>query len=325
MKFFQKVLNKLNGLHYRQEYLCMAKESFDFPLHTFITNGDQIVQDISNAHLFTGYSPLIYTLYAPINKSGYLRDTIEISLSQKAFLPNEFLPKKDAIALLKLRKIGEWMTADTKICHYEGQEGKHRFLGPFYQYIIGLSNKLYSPKTGNVFLPNDLYKQVQIAYALPRIISLITVSDGREFNLFPTDLHGPVEDQYYVCSLRHQGKACQQVVASRRIVVSRVHSGFYKTVYALGKNHMKGLGPAPDYPFSDQLSASFQLPVPQQVLRYQELEMMDSVDHGIHKLMLFKVRNSQVTSIEPTTLAHVHQVYATWRLKRGLPGNYLMR
>ena len=62
------------------------------------------------------------------------------------------------------------------------------------------------------FLPDNLYKQVQIAYSIPRNISLITVGQNDRFNLFPTDLHGPVNEDHYIISLRHEGKACQQVM-----------------------------------------------------------------------------------------------------------------
>src|SRR5206468_7751300 len=106
----------------------------------------------------------------------------------------------------------------------------HHFLSSFHQYIIGLNNKLYNKKPGNVFLNDNLYKQVQIAYAIPRIISLITVSDEKFYNLFPTDLRGPVNEQYYVSSLRHEGKACRQVETAGRIVISQVDCRFYKTV-----------------------------------------------------------------------------------------------
>ena len=54
MKLLQKILNKLNGLHYPQEYLCLAKESFQQPLHVYIAEGRQIIKDITHFHLFTG-------------------------------------------------------------------------------------------------------------------------------------------------------------------------------------------------------------------------------------------------------------------------------
>jgi hypothetical protein len=246
-------------------------------------------------------------------------------LSQQSFQPNDFFKQKDAIASLSLKMIRKQAAGDIAIFYYEGIKGKHHFLSSFHQYTIGLNNKLYNKKQGNVFLNDNLYKQVQIAYAIPRIISLITVSDGKLYNLFPTDLHGPVGEQYYVSSLRHGGKACRQVETPGRMVISQVDCGIYKTVYALGKNHMQDLKSKEGFPFSESYSAIFQLPLPQPVLYYRELELIESFVHGIHKLFLFKIVSSGLINDEPATLAHIHNTYATWRYNKGLPGNYLLR
>ncbi len=191
--------------------------------------------------------------------------------------------------------------------------------------MIELYNRRYNKKPGNVYLHDNLYRQVQIAYSIPRVISLITVSDGKLFNLFPTDLHGAVNEQYYISSLRHEGKACKQVEASGRVVISQVHCDAYRTVYALGKNHVQELRTKDDLPFGDINSSVFQLPLPQSVLSYRELELVQSFEHGIHKVLLYKIVSMQSFSHERATLAHIHNVYATWRHNKGLEGNYLLR
>jgi flavin reductase (DIM6/NTAB) family NADH-FMN oxidoreductase RutF len=214
---------------------------------------------------------------------------------------------------------------DMDIVYYEGIKGEHRFLSSFHQYVIALNNRLYNKNPGNVYLHTNLYKQVQIAYSVPRVISLITVSDGELFNLFPTDLHGTVNEQYYINSLRHEGKACKQVEASRRVVISQVHCDAYKTAYSLGKNHTQDLRSKDNFPFGNTSSSVFQLPLPQLALDYRDLELVQCFEHGIHKLLLYKIVSRQVLSHEPVTLAHIHNVYATWRHNNGLPGNYLLR
>jgi hypothetical protein len=188
-----------------------------------------------------------------------------------------------------------------------------------------LNNQIYNRKKGNIFLNNNLYTQVQIAYSVPRIISLITVGSGGLYNLFPTDLHGLVNEQYYVSSLRHGGEACKQVENAGRIVISQVPSEVYKTVYALGKNHMQELKPKENFFFSESQSGVFKLPMPKSLLSYRELELAGSFEHGIHKLFLYKIISSQAVRKDPSTLAHIHNCYATWRHRKGLPGNYLLR
>ncbi len=321
----KKILNSFNGLAFSQEYLCVAKESFQQPLHVYLIAGERIINDITNQHLFTGYSPLILTLYSLAGNESGLTENIEIIFSEISVNPNDFFKRKDAIASLSLKMIRRQSAGDINIVYYEGIKGEHHFLSSLHQYIIGLHNNLYNKKPGNVFLHNNLYKQVQIAYSIPRTISLITISDGKLFNLFPTDLHGAVNEKYYLSSLRHEGMACKQVEASKKIVISQIDSNAYKMAYSMGKNHMQELKSKDNFPFSGGSSATFQLPLPQSALNYRELELVESFKYGIHKLLLYKIISQQALSQQPATLAHVHNVYATWRHNKGLAGNYLIR
>lgn len=325
MKLLKKILNRLNGLHYPQEYLCLDKETFQQPLYVYLAEGNRIIKDITNKHLFTGYCPLIFTLYSPANSNLEMGADIDIVFTDQSLQPNEAFKQKDAIAHLYMKMIRKQSAGDTAIFYYEAFKGEHHFLSSFHQYIIGLNNRLFNKKTGNIFLHDNLYKQVQIAYSVPRDISLITVSDGGLYNLFPTDLHGPVNEQFYVCSLRQEGKACRQVEAAERIVISQVHCDAYKTVYCLGKNHMQELKSKIDLPFGESNSNVYHLPLPQPVLYYRELELLEPFIHGIHKLLLFKIVYSQPVKDESATLAHVHNCYATWRYNHQVSSNFLLR
>jgi hypothetical protein len=324
MKLLKKMLNKLNGLHYSQEYLCFAREFFEQPLHAYLVDNGKLIKDITKLHSFVGYSPLIFSLpgsaIASIESSK-----IRIAFTQHERQPNETFKQKDAVAMLYLRKIKEQEDGNEKIFYYEGVKGSHHFISPFYQFINTLYNRLYNKKPGNIFLPGNLYKQVQIAYSIPRNISLITVGQNDRFNLFPTDLHGPVNEDHYIISLRHDGKACRQVMNTGLILLSQVDSDFYKTAYALGKNHMQEMKEKGAHPFSNDISAHLQLPLLPSALFYRELELLDSFNHGIHRVMLFKTLYSQGLQGNRSTLAHIHNVYATWRQNNQLPGNYLLR
>lgn len=321
MKLFQKILNQFNGLHYPLEYLCVSLESFEQPLHAYLFDNGRVIKDITKLHSFVGYHPLILAFASKDTN----KEKIDIIFSNQALQPNEIFSQKDAIAFLRLQKIKEVVFQNDTINFYEGIRGSHRFISAFHQAVIGLNNRLYNKKQGNVFLHAGLYKQVQIAYSLPRVISLITVGNDAGYNLFPTDLHGAVNEGCYIDSLRHTGKACQQVLQNREILLTEVNSSFYKSAYLLGKNHMQELKPKENFPFNGSVSPNFHLPVPLSALRYRELELDDSFIHGIHRLLIFKTISSQQVENNPSTLAHVHNVYATWRYNHGLPGNYLLR
>jgi hypothetical protein len=322
MMLIQKLLTKFNGLHFPQEYLCTGMGSLEQPLSAYLICHNRIIADITQLHWFVGYHPLVLAIPSSLECD---EDGIMIAFSPGLLQPNENFRQKDAIALLRLKKIKESTLGVGIVNLYQGIYGQHQFVSAFHQYLIGLNNQLYNRKKGNVFLHDNLYKQVQIAYALPRNISLITVGQAAGYNLFPTDLHGAPDEHHYIISLRHSGKACRQVENSGKIQITQVHHGFYKTVYSLGKNHMQELKPRDNFPFSNENSQQLHLPVPLSALYYRELELQDSFIYGIHKLMFFNVLHQQGKSNHPDCLAHIHNVYATWRHNKRLPGNYLLR
>src|SRR5438552_18553732 len=117
MALVKKFLDKFNGLHYPQEYLCLAKESFQQPLHAYLVKDKKIIKDITGEHLFTGYSPLIFTLQAAGDE---LPANINIVFSQQSLQPNDFFEQKDAIASLSLKMTRKQAAGDTIAFYYEG-------------------------------------------------------------------------------------------------------------------------------------------------------------------------------------------------------------
>jgi hypothetical protein len=322
MRVLKKLLDKLNGLYFSQEYLCLSKESFAQPLHVCLVENARVIKEITESHLFVGYSPLIFAFSS--STSGENRQ-LDLLFTARPFLPNEIVRKKDAIARLSLQRIHALAGSADTIEFYEGIKGTHHFVSPFHQSIIQLANKLYNKTAGNVFLQGNLYSQIQIAYSLPRKICLITVGENKLYNVFPTDLHGQINEQEYIISLRHEGKACHEVEHAAKIALSDMPVDQYKDVYSLGKNHTKALRDASEFNFGRAHSKLFSLPLPNKVLSYKELMLETSFIHGIHKILLFKIAHEEKFTTTPATLSHVHNCYATWRHSQGLPSNFLLR
>jgi len=322
MTLVKKILHKFDGLHYSREYLCFAEGSLSRPLFVFLVDGPKAFKDITNRHLFVGYCPLVLVF----SKSDLPveQDEIELVLSLSSFLPNETIHAKDALAGLRLVKRQEQAAGDERIVYYEGIAGNHRFLSPFQQWIGGLINNWYNKRPGNVFLHNDLYHQVQIAYSVPRVISLITVKADDRVNLFPTDLHGRINASHYLVSLRSGGKAGEQVKHSRRILISRMPAEKAGLVYSLGKNHMQEPKAVADLPFDKQLSGAMNWPVPEGALSGLELELVESSMHGIHEIFLFRILAETQFAPGSAQPVHIHNAFASWRFKKGLEGNYLL-
>jgi hypothetical protein len=322
MKLLAKILQKMNGLHYKQEYLCLRMETFHPILHAYIVNNSNVVAEVTNSHAFVGYHPLILAF----PDLAIEDDKIHLMLSPRSIADGRAIDQKETVANLTLGKLRTQQAGQTLVSYYEGLQGSHRFIGKISQYAGSLYNQWFNKKPGNVYLEGNLLRQVQIAYALPRKISLITVEGlPSTYNCFPTDLHGDAGPGNYIISLRHQGKACRQVMNSEKILLSQMDAGQYKTVYQLGKNHMRDPGSKEQYPFGKELSDYLKLPVPQQATGYRELQLTDSFEQGIHRVMLFREINRKLLSNPPSTLGHVHAAYASWRDKKGQEGNYYLR
>src|SRR5262245_1033383 len=127
MKLVKKILDKFNGFHYPQEYLCLAKESFQEPIHVYLVSGNKIIKDITNHHLFIGYSPLIFafSMLGEIDLSK--AENITVLFSQTGYRLNEILNSKDALATIRFEKMKDKFVSYQEVHLYEGHHAEYRF------------------------------------------------------------------------------------------------------------------------------------------------------------------------------------------------------
>src|SRR5438270_4259359 len=62
----QFLLNKFNGLHYAQDYLCLAKDDLHHPLHVYLVEEGRAIKDITKQHSFVGYHPLVFAFTSSV-------------------------------------------------------------------------------------------------------------------------------------------------------------------------------------------------------------------------------------------------------------------
>lgn len=327
-RYFKKFLT---GLTVPQQYVGVSLEDFKNPLSVFLcVRGSDRVIDVTHAHVFLGYRPLIIAIVCDPEKDFFSTfDTVQLYFIYPTFSRNNdnhdaATIRSSYLARLDLRRVMLKEFAGRKVVYYEGLYGEHKFIHPFHQFFNRQREKLRHDHPGNVRLPGNLYDQVRIAYSVPRIISLITVSAGGRMNMFPTDLHGPCANEYYISSLRRGGKANDQVEEQGRLALSSVAVEEFRTVYALGKNHMKEMEWLEQFPSMTGRSITFDIPLPSFALLYRELERIDSFDAGIHRVHFYRVVNMRKVR-EGRTLAHIHQYYAQSRVDNKLPLNMLLR
>ncbi len=322
-----KLRRLIKGLTLPQEYCCLEMEKLQHPLSTILTLKNKSFQlDVTRLHLFLGYKPLIIGLSVSLESEEHkilaYHSQVLLSLVQDRFIGDsrwrEFQTDLKSVARLILRKQEERRLKDHALFIYKGEYGHHSFLSHGHQFINRQLQQLHRRQVSNVNLNENLYDQVRIAYATPRQISIVTVSDGSRINMFPTDLHGPIGENVYAGSLRIGGLANDQVETYKRIVISKVEASSYRESYALGKNHIAELQAAERFSIDPERSHVFDFPLPKGVVSYQELKHIDSLDYGIHRIHLYEVvHRKEVRHLVPT-LGHIHQYYAQWRLDHGL-------
>src|SRR6185436_6402278 len=139
------------------------------------------------SHLFLGYKPLVLGIPAV--------DISEICLSfhegdfESNMVWEGFPSSKDSVARLILRKEDQLLCGHDNLFLYQGVWGEHSFISAFHQFINRQKEKYRSDRKVNINLSDNLADQVQVAYSIPRRISVITLSENNTMNMFPTDLH----------------------------------------------------------------------------------------------------------------------------------------
>ena len=301
----------------------MDLNEYEHPLAVFLSSpGAAFKIDVTSSHLFLGYKPVIIAL--PFSTSNREFDIVRVQDRVQLSLINTESKSTRPIAYLKLQKIGEKIFEKQIILFFEATYGQHSFLNPLSLFVNRLNEKRTTRSITNINLHGNLYDQVRIAYAIPRLVAIITVSDGHLMNMFPTDLHGPIGDKVYCSSLRIGGKANDQVEKFKKLVVSEVRSSFFRQTYQMGKNHMQDLKTPETFVTDTDRSERFSLPLPENVTMYRELTQIGSLDHGIHRIHFYDVVNYH-NNAEQSRLAHIHQYFAQWRLNQGLPMDMLLR
>jgi len=335
LKQFKKwIWQKVLGIHYPQEYLCLESEEIQSPFNLYLSwQGASNPVEVTQNHLFLGYKPVIKGIYFPRFSTDWekLSKTSRVCLffhPDKARLNalwNKFPVDKDASAFMVMEKTEICSLGSMDLFVYQAILGHNRFMNSFHKLTNRMWEVFRHRTSGNVDLSGNLFEQNVIAYSIPRVISLITVGQSSKINIFPTDLHGPVGASYYVGSLRIGGKAGLQVDTHKEIVISEIVSAYCYEAYRLGKNHMKDLRPVHSFDILKTRSEVLDLPLPAPMIGYRELRQISSCDVGIHRLHCYEVLNHKQITESTNRLSHVHRTYAEYRLRRGLATNYALR
>jgi flavin reductase (DIM6/NTAB) family NADH-FMN oxidoreductase RutF len=331
MTLKRSISKMLFGLTVPQEYVCLANEQLADSFSFYLTGKKQdFSENITDTHLFLGYKPVIVGIPVSDTNERYLQQHQELclSVSHKTFsLDDEwrgFSTSRDSVARLALQKKDVVHIGSVSIVLFQAGYGTHSFISAFHQTTNDLRRKSRQAKKDAIHLEGNPADQVRIAYAIPRVVSVITLlAPSGEMNMFPTDLHGSINENYYSSSLRIGGKASNQVDNIKRIVLSDVDAKHYNEVYALGKNHMKDPQTISSFNTMER-SKHFGIPIPSYTISYRELEMIHSADIGVHRIYFYKALDRTIIS-SANRLTHFHQYAAQWRENHRLQTPSLFR
>ncbi len=88
---------------------------------------------------------------------------------------------------------------------------------------------------------------------------------------------------------------------------------------------MHDLKPLETFKVNTLQSEQFHYPLPIGALSYMEVELIDSVDIGIHRLLFYKIITTKILDNESATLSHIHQYCDVWRKKQGIKTDAMIR
>lgn len=312
------ILKKVLGRQFPQEYLCASSSSLQAALQLVFKHGAESI-NVTDKLLFAGYKPLLmampgafFTMHN-ITQSGRL----EISLSDSS---------GHNVGTLILDEVQDHSKSNNGFILYRGKSATLRLLPRFQRCMEHIYYRFTANKKDPLHFSPQLYRQVRLAYAVPRTISLITVMQDNLYNVFPTDLHGRIDENHYLISLRRGGKADAQVSASGSILLSDIRPDFFREAYVLGKNHMQPLRGREAFPFlSASDSGELKIPVPEPAIAYRELVEKEVIPMGVHNIHIFSVIQTKILDPEAPHLVHIHRDTAAWRMHHGVHDAFLLR
>jgi hypothetical protein len=154
-------------------------------------------------------------------------------------------------------------------------------------------------------------------YTFPRKVILACFGQSNDYNLFPMDLQGYIDDaQLYVLGLRNTNVTLQKILEAKRIVVCDLRASDKEAILKLGNHHSSKPPGLEALPFDFQKTSTFQIPVPHIAQGYKEIEITVFKNVGSHTIMIGKIINQTESHGEFPCLYHMHIASS---IKRGNP------
>lgn len=173
----------------------------------------------------------------------------------------------------------------------------------------------YYKKNGLTF---PQFKSFVAAYSYPRRIRVISFRQDDYYNIFPMDLLGDISSSNrFVFGLRHSNVALDKIIATGKLVVSEAPYVQKDAIYRLGAHHSSAPPQLDALPFKVITSKKHGFYIPEWVLSYREVDVLQTIDLGSHMLIWGATAEEQVLRPSTGHLYLIHFLHYLYQHQRG--------
>jgi flavin reductase (DIM6/NTAB) family NADH-FMN oxidoreductase RutF len=157
-------------------------------------------------------------------------------------------------------------------------------------------------------------RAVMVMFIRPHPVVLVSLDGEAGGNIFPMNIMGDLQHNYFAFALKNSRLAARLVERSRRVALSDVPLAQTPLAYRLGANHGKLSIDWDQLPFETRLSAQFKFRVPSFTHRVREMQIETIRNLGSHTFFVARIVHNEQAA-ETVGLCIVHGFYQAWRLK----------
>jgi flavin reductase (DIM6/NTAB) family NADH-FMN oxidoreductase RutF len=222
------------------------------------------------------------------------------------------------IGWLALQLRESWGPQDARMALYEVVSGSHLCAGRLRRLW---DTMLYRYASRAVPAERRLMtaaatEHTMVFYSCPRPVYFVSVDDGLSSNLFPMDLVGPLEQDYFTLALRNTSPSVETIKRSRRLALGDVPGDAASVAYRLGDHHKRPVVDWDALGLAFTNSPTYGLRLPQMALRVREVDITDSRTVGSHTLFLGRICSQRTLNPGPQ-LFHTSGAYQLLRRRQG--------
>lgn len=157
-------------------------------------------------------------------------------------------------------------------------------------------------------------RAVMVMFIRPHPVVLVSLENDAGGNIFPMNIMGGLQRDYFAFALKNSRLAARLVEHSGRLALSDVPLSQTSLAYRLGVNHGRPSIDWSSLPFATKLSAQYGIRVPVFAHRVREMEIETVRNLGSHTFFVARIVRDERSS-DAVGLNIVHGFYQAWRLR----------